>query len=109
MKLNIMGSEWTIEELSEKDDSRLNDCDGYADWTTREIVIEREIIGTLKDMECYIRKVKRHEIVHAFLLECGLHECSGNTEAWAMNETMVDWIARIGPKIYEVWKVAGAV
>lgn len=57
---------------------------GYADWTTREIVIEREIIGTLEDMECYIRKVKRHEIVHAFLFECGLHECSGNTEAWAM-------------------------
>lgn len=31
MELNIMGSEWTIKEHSEKDDSRLNDCDGYAD------------------------------------------------------------------------------
>lgn len=48
MKLNIMGSEWTIEERSEKDDSRLNDCDGYADWTTREIVIVRFLIAAAR-------------------------------------------------------------
>lgn len=109
MKVNILGSTWTITERSEAEDNRLDNCDGYCDWTTREIVVERELNGTLRDMETYIRKVKRHEIVHAFLLESGLHECSGSTEAWAANEVMVDWFARVGPKIYDAWKEAGAV
>lgn len=109
MKIDIMGSTWTIVEQSEMNDPKLKDCDGYTDWTTREIVIEREAAGNLRDMEVYIKKVKRHEIVHAFLLECGLYECSGETEAWAANEAMVDWFARIGPKIYAAWKEAGAL
>ena len=74
MKLEIMGSMWTVTERTEADDDRLTDCDGYCDWTTKEIVIEREAEGNLGNMEKYIAKVKRHEIVHAFLLECGLHE-----------------------------------
>ena len=65
--------------------------------------------GNLGDMEAYIRKVKRHEIVHAFLEESGLAECSGTSDAWAMNETMVDWIARMGEKIYKAWSDAGAI
>ena len=109
MKIDIMGSAWTIIERSEEDDPGLKNCDGYTDWTTREIVIEREMEGNLGDMEVYIKKVTRHEIVHAFLLECGLHECSGSTDAWASNETMVDWIARVGPRIYAAWKEAGAL
>ena len=109
MKINILGSEWTIIERSEAEDKRLDKCDGYCDWTTREIVVEREMQGNLGDMEAYIRKVKRHEIVHAFLEESGLAECSGTSDAWAMNETMVDWIARMGEKIYKAWSDAGAI
>lgn len=109
MKINILGSEWTIIERSEAEDKRLDGCDGYCDWTTREIVVEREMQGNLGDMEAYIRKVKRHEIVHAFLEESGLAECSGTSDAWAMNETMVDWIARMGEKIYKAWSDAGAI
>ena len=109
MKLEIMGSMWTVTERTEADDDRLTDCDGYCDWTTKEIVIEREAEGNLGNMEKYIAKVKRHEIVHAFLLECGLHESSGSTKAWAANEEMVDWFARIGPRIYQAWKIAGAI
>ena len=109
MKINIMGFTWTIVDRSESEDPGLKDCDGYTDRTIREIVIERETAGTLNDMEVYIKKVKRHEIVHAFLLECGLHECSGDTEAWTPNETMVDWFVRIGPRIYAAWKEAEAL
>ena len=108
-KVSILGVEYTIKEQSEKENPRLEGCDGYCDWTTKEIVVEREIVGNLGDMEVYIRKVLRHEIVHAFLVECGLHECSGSVEYWAMNETMVDWFARMGPRIYQAWKVAGAL
>ena len=105
-KINILGSEWTIKELSEEEDKLLKDCDGYCDWTTKEIVVEREEYGTLKDIQKYINKVLRHEITHAFLFESGLAECSGEVDSWAMNETMVDWIARQGQKIYKAWQEA---
>lgn len=105
----ILGTVYTIKEQSESENDRLSGCDGYCDWTTKEIVVEREVTGTLGNMDKYIKKVLRHEIVHAFLVESGLNESSGSTEIWAMNETMVDWMARQGPKIYEAWKAAGAL
>lgn len=107
--VNILGSKWTIKEQSAKDNPILETCDGYCDWTVKQLVIGREVNGTLGDMEAYIRKVLRHEIVHAFLFESGLYESSGQTDAWAKNEEMIDWIARQGPKIYDAWKEAGAL
>ena len=107
--INVLGASYTITEQSEDDNEELKGCDGYCDWTTKEIVIEREVVGNLGDMEAYIKKVTRHEIVHAFLLESGLNECSGEVESWASNETMVDWIARQGLKIYAAWQEAGVI
>ena len=107
--VHILGTEYTILKRSEKDDKRLNNCDGYCDWTTKQIVVEQEMNGNLGDMDCYMKKVLRHEIVHAFALESGLHECSGETDAWAANEAMVDWFARQGPKIYKAWQEADAL
>lgn len=108
-KIDILGVIYTVKERSEEEDKMLEENDGYCDWTTKEIVVVREASGTLSDLPCYKRKVLRHEIVHAFLCESGLHECSGATDAWAANETMVDWFARQGQKIYEAWKKAGAL
>ena len=107
--VHILGSVWTIKEQSVSENSLLENCDGYCDWTTRELVVEREQNGTLGDMETYIRKVVRHEIVHAFLFESGLYESSSPADAWAKNEEMVDWIARQGQKIYDAWKEAGVL
>lgn len=110
MKLNIMGNEWTLEERSYKEDPVLDGSDGYCDWTVKLIVVEREMEGgTLLEMEQFVKKVKRHEIVHAYLMECGLAECSGSTDAWALNESMVDWFARVGPRIVRTWEEAGAM
>ena len=65
---------------------------------------------SVKDLEAYMRKVTRHEIVHAFFLESGLH---GNSlhceEPWATNEEMVDWFAFQGAKIYKAWEEANAL
>lgn len=108
-KVHILGSEWTIKEQSEAENPQLTDIDGYCDWTVREIVIEREMNGNLADMQRYINKVTRHEIIHAFFLECGLAECSVCVEAWAQNEEMVDWFARMGPDIYAAWIEAEAL
>lgn len=105
MKINILGAEYTISELSEKDNVLLKDCDGFCDWTSKEIVVERDMHGNLSNMEAYKRKVIRHEIVHAFLLESGLAACS----TWAGEEEMVDWVARQGPALLRAWDKAGAL
>lgn len=111
-KVNILGTEYTIKEQSQKENGMLDSRDGYTDWSTREIVVRREQEpeeGNLADMEAYIREVLRHEIVHAFLFESGLAECTTTAYTWALNEEMVDWIARQGQKMYKAWKEAGAL
>lgn len=107
--VDILGVKYTIKERSLKENPMLENCDGYCDWTSKEIVVEREMEGTLYDMEVYIRKVLRHEIVHAFLFESGLAEASSAADAWAKNEEMVDWLARQGEKICKAWEDAGAL
>lgn len=108
-KVDVLGISYKICFAAEAEDERLSDCDGYCDWSVRQIVVRQETDTdnrALMDMDAYVRKVLRHEIVHAFLCECGLAECSGETDCWAMNETMVDWIARMGERIHEAWRQA---
>lgn len=108
-KVNILGVQYTIKVQDEDENPILQNCDGYCDWTTKEMVVENGKNGTLGDMDAYICKVIRHEIVHAFLFESGLFESSASIDAWARNEEMVDWFARQGEKIYKAWCEAGAV
>ena len=61
------------------------------------------------DTDAFIRKVTRHEIVHAFLMSAGLTENTLGVEAWADNEEMVDWIAFMGERIYKAWEEAGCL
>lgn len=49
----------------------------------------------------------RHEVIHAFLSESGLSSNALNTECWAKNEEMVDWIALQFPKILKVYTELG--
>lgn len=106
--INILGSTWTVKKQSEDENEILKSCDGYCDWTVREIVVLGEKFDCdLGDKDKHVEKVMRHEIVHAFLFESGLAECSGGSCSWAKNETMVDWFARQGLKIYKAWQDAG--
>ena len=106
--IDVLGKPWTIYIRTEEQDNLLKEMDGYTDWTQRRIVVSA-IDGTLRDMEAYRRKVTRHEIVHAFLFEVGLAEASAPAEAWAHNEEMVDWFAKMGPRIFAAWQEAGAM
>jgi predicted SprT family Zn-dependent metalloprotease len=63
----------------------------------------------LQDMDTFIKKVIRHEIIHAFLIESGLNNNSMKVEYWAQNEEMVDWIAYQFPKISMVFKEIGCL
>jgi hypothetical protein len=99
----VLGINYSIHFKSRNDDKILEDCDGYCDKTTKEIVVldvDRKN-SNLHNPEWYKKKVLRHEIVHAFLIESGLQENVNWDE-----ELLVDWIAVQGQKIYKAWQEA---
>lgn len=110
MKLNILGTKYALTVCSENEDSRLCGCDGLTDETTKELLVEsyeqhRDEPNCKRDLQIQIKKVKRHEIIHAFLFESGLAE---NSE-WAQNEEMVDFFAIQFPKLLEAFRAADAL
>lgn len=106
MKIIILGEEWKIEERTMAEDKNLADCDGYCDKTVRLIVVcKKQDECTLADFEVYRKKVLRHEIIHAFLFESGLHESF--TPHGGHDETTIDWIAAQYPKLKRAFKAAG--
>lgn len=106
MKINVLGTEYTICEKTEEQDYRLEDCDGYCDKTTKEIVVLKVSADNcnLRNPKWYVNKVLRHEIVHAFLFESGMHECTNwDAKESCHNEQLVDWFAVQSPKIFKVY------
>lgn len=107
MTINILGTDYTIQDKERSEDKRLDEMDGLCDDSVKKIILacfELEP-DSKQDLESVRRKILRHEIVHAFLCESGLAENS----PWAQNEELVDWIAIQGPKIWKAWQEAGAV
>ena len=97
MQVNVLGTMYTIQESNKVDDPALEQCDGYCDNTTKMCVIDSmncSDVMAKQNMKDYKNKVIRHELVHAFLYECGLAENS-----WANNEEIVDWIANMFPRM----------
>lgn len=108
MKINILGTEYTVRFVHEEEDAGLKDCDGYCDDTIKTLVVKqykRGEPGSKKVLELQEKKNFRHEIIHAFLFESGLAE---NSE-WAQNEEMVDWFAKQAPKLIKAWQEAGGL
>lgn len=118
MKINILGTKYTVQIKKYKDDKTFekNSFCGYCDEFSKKIVIcdmhtykgwENEPEETVKAAQA---QTLRHEIVHAFLSESGLsHNSSCVDIPWAKNEEMVDWIALQGQKIYKAWEGAGVI
>ena len=118
MRVNILGTEYTIEvkKYTEDDAFERNRFDAYHDGYQKKIVTcdmrtypgwDNEEEETIQ--EC-MKQTLRHEITHAFLHESGLAESTMQSpRGWAKNEEMIDWIAFQGPKIYKSWQEAGAI
>ena len=107
MIINILGVDYDVFlNVDEKDDMRLKNADGYMDHTTRKIVVAKmeQDEDSLENLSVHTKKVLRHEIIHAFLVESGLRENSGRVGSWALNEEMVDWIAIQFPKILKAFQ-----
>lgn len=105
MKINILGTEYSYCETTDKEDNGLIGNDGYCDGYAKIISIETghnwNEPNSIQDREAMYKKIKRHEIVHAFFNESGLMEMS-------QNELLVDWIAAQFPKMYEAFEMVGA-
>ena len=110
MKINILGTEYTLLVCGDTEDPRLSGYDGFCDETTKELFAEsydknRDDPACKAKLQVQINKVKRHEIIHAFLFESGLAENS----VWAQNEEMIDFFAIQFPKMLEAFKAADAL
>lgn len=109
-EITVLGEKYSIETVSETDDNCLETSNGYCDFSTRSIIIrdmdnDEDDPNSLRNMEMFVNKVKRHEIIHAFLCESGL-QCES---FWATNEEMVDWLAIQFPKILKAFKEANCI
>lgn len=104
--INILGTDYRVHFRDKKQDKSLEECDGYCDSSENLIVVKipESDIMSLGNLENYQKKVLRHEIIHAFLYESGMSHNSAQSECWAANEEMVDWLAIQTPKIFKVFR-----
>lgn len=105
--VNILGTEYQMRYAGEADAAKIEDANGYCELYSKEIVIGivHESGRTVNNADEFVRKVMRHEIIHAFLHESGL---SSNSE-WAPDEEMVDWIALQFPKMLQAFTEAECI
>lgn len=99
-KINILGTEYTIEPRNLKDEN----YDGFTDNTNKLIVIRSDNQNEVGDFDFLQKKQLRHEIIHAFLSESGLQCNWQHMEQFGHDETTVDWFAIQSPKIFEVFQ-----
>ena len=105
MKINILGTPYFIIETDSTKDAFLEKCDGYCDKTSKKIVVLKESRESdLDNFQLYKNKVMRHEIIHAFLFESGLHENWQHQQGH--DETYVDWVATQFPKLQKAFAEA---
>ena len=110
--VSILGTDYKILFVQENDKRLVSrNADAITDESVNELVIAyfEPDDGSLKDLDAYQKKLIRHEIVHAFLFESGLAECSVYVNGWAPTEEMVDWIARQHIKMHDAFTKAGAL
>lgn len=105
MKINILGQDYEVIKQSKSENPKLNDAYGYTEPYSKKIILDADMEslkddGSAENLDIWAKKVFRHEIIHAFFLESGLHTNSD----YATNEELVDWIAIQFPKIAKVFE-----
>ena len=107
MKINILGTEYEI-VIDAPNEMLPPDSDGAMDHSIKRIAVAKFVPDerSIQDLDAYRKKVLRHEIVHAFLYESGCWNNSGASEAWGQDETITDWFAIQGPKIFRAFQEA---
>ena len=106
-KISILGQDYKIIVDTSGNNPKLNDATGYMEPWAKKIVIDGSIDKNdsrqVENLDAYVRKVYRHEVMHAFFQESGLiYKFSAADE-----ELLVDWIAIQYPKIKKIFAEMG--
>ena len=107
--VNVLGVVYEINVVKRSDDPCMskNNFDGWCDKTSKKICVAAEDDENELDVyEQYLKKIIRHEIIHAFLFESGLGE-NWSHPAIGHDETYVDWFAMQYPKISAAFESVG--
>ncbi len=101
ISINILGTPYKLIFETEQENPKLIEHDGYCDWTSQTIVIDKSVlvrtdVRDYANLSEYCKNVVRHEIIHAFLDESGL-------SGYSHDEKLVDWMARQWEKIDAVF------
>lgn len=95
----VLGTDYRVKIMSDEEDPRLKECDGFTDKTSHFIAVgEIPDTGNLDCPEEFILKILRHELIHAFMFESGLAE-NWKHDEYGQEELTVDWFAIQMPKI----------
>lgn len=114
-EVDILGTPYTILYKNEDEALISETADGLCDDLKKEItvIVRKEdqndpLYPSGKFAEKYRQRILRHEIMHAYLFESGLADDSTSPEdGWAVHEEMIDWFARMSPKIFKTYKELG--
>ena len=103
MKVNILGTEYTVHLIDEQDEAMIEaNLQGYCDWTSKKIVVlkhKKSCASDLNNIEELTKKTLKHEIIHAFLFESGIE-----LGMLFHNEEMVEWLSYQFPNIENALK-----
>lgn len=107
--VNILGTDYQIFYQDENPKFESLGADGIIDTSTKKIYIkiQKPNMDDMRNLKYYQDYVLRHEIIHAFLYESGLDTQTHETDMWARNEEMIDWLAIQFKKIQKVFRELG--
>lgn len=108
MKINILGTPYTVKECSPEEEPYLQNCDGYCDKTSKTICAspKRNLFTMMMFSRFTEKKLLRHEIIHAFMNESGLQENFEHPNRYGHDETTIDWFAIQFTKLLAAFKEA---
>lgn len=120
-KFYILGEEWTIKVVSTEDKnpiakilkvqnaSMLTQLYKKEIWVGIDNYVSTDETQQMPNNNPAIDQDLTHELYHAFYYESGLDSCAmlPEDEAWPRNETMIDWNAKMFPKILKVRRTLG--
>ncbi len=101
MKINVLGTEYDVEVLKERDEyMKNNTLQGYCDKTSKRIVV-CPYDNDFDDKEKLKDSILRHELIHAFLFESGI-----DRYMLFHSEECVDFFAMQFPKLVKMFEEA---
>ena len=99
MKIKILGVKYEVSYESPEINRDLVTHRGLCKMCEKKIIIRNDLT------EQYTKATLRHEILHAFLYECGLsHDALAYDKSWCCNEEMIDFFAIQIPKIHKIYE-----